>query len=192
MSPSRTRCIGMEVYQATMAVAYGAQEHGAEVPDLGPMGTRQCALEPLGRTRPSPATQLVLVYDAGPCGAWRSRSLRHQGHDCWVGAPSLLPHKAGDRVHTARRDAGQLARLARSGDLTAVSVPTVADEAMRARSRARAETRSALTDAKFRLNACWLRHDLRSTGRATGGPAPRRWLSAVICPPPAPPLVCHA
>jgi transposase len=192
MSPSRTRFIGMDVHQETMAVAYVAQDHGAEVPDLGPMGTRPCDLEPLGRTRPSQATHLVLVYDAGPCGSWRSRSLRHKGDDCWVVAPSLLPHKAGDRVQTDRRDAGQLARLARSGDLTAVSVPTVADEAIRALSRARAETRSALTDAKFRLNAFWLRHDLRSTGRATWGPAHRRWLSAVICPPPAPPLVCHA
>ena len=54
-----------------------------------------------------------------------------KGYDCWVVAPSLIPHKPGDRVKTDRRDAVQLARLARSGDLTAVYVPKVEDEAIR-------------------------------------------------------------
>jgi hypothetical protein len=42
--------------------------------------------------------------------------------------PSLIPKKASDRVKTDRRDAVQLARLARSGDLPAVDVPKVEDE----------------------------------------------------------------
>ena len=37
--------------------------------------------------------------------------------------PHLIPKKAGDRVKTDRRDAVQLARLMRSGDLTPVYVP---------------------------------------------------------------------
>ena len=48
-----------------------------------------------------------------------------------VVGPSLIPKKAGARVKTDRRDAVQLARLMRSGDLTPVYVPTVEDEAMR-------------------------------------------------------------
>jgi transposase len=43
-----------------------------------------------------------------------------KGYDGWVVAPSLVPQKAGDRVKVDRQDAVQLARLARSGDLTAV------------------------------------------------------------------------
>jgi hypothetical protein len=35
-------------------------------------------------------------------------------------APSRMPQKSGDRVKTARRDALQLVRLMRSGDLTPV------------------------------------------------------------------------
>jgi len=46
-------------------------------------------------------------------------------------APSLIPRKPGDRVKTDRRDAVMLARLMRSGDLTAIYVPTVEDEAIR-------------------------------------------------------------
>jgi transposase len=47
----------------------------------------------------------------------------------------------------------QLARLARSGDLTVVYVPKVEDEALRDLTRAREDTLSDLQDAKFRLKA---------------------------------------
>ena len=107
-------------------------------------------------------------------------------------APSVLPHNAGDRVQTARRDAVQLARLRRSGDRTPGSVPTVEDEARRDRTRAREETRSDLKAATCRLTAVLLRHDRRYPGRATWGPAPRRWLAAVVCATPAPHLVFQA
>jgi transposase len=70
-----------------------------------------------------------------------------------VVAPSLIPKKPGDRVKTDRRDAVQLVRLARSGDLSAVSVPKVADEAIRDRTRAREDTLSDLKDATCRLKA---------------------------------------
>jgi transposase len=104
----------------------------------------------------------------------------------------LIPQKAGDRVKTDRRDAGPLARLLRSGDLTPVDVPTVEDEAIRDLSRARADAIGDLKTAQFRLTAFLLRHDLRYTGRATWGPAHLRWLSAVGCPTPAPQMVFQA
>jgi transposase len=131
------------------------------------------------------AKHLVFIYEAGPCGDWLSRDLTQTGHVCWVVAPSLIPNKAGDRVKTDRRDAVQLARLRRSGDLTPVYVPAVADEAIRDLSRAREDTLHDLKTATFRLKALLLRHDLRYTGRATWGPAHLRGLSEVVCPTPA-------
>jgi transposase len=71
-------------------------------------------------------------------------------------------------------------------------VPQVADEAIRALSRARAEAIQDLQAATCRLNALLRRHDSRDTGRATWGPAPRRWLAAVVCATPAPPRVFQA
>ncbi len=59
----------------------------------------------------------------------------------------------------------------------------------RFRSRAREDTLRDLQAAKLRLNALWLRHDIRSTGRATWSPAHRRWLSEVVCPTPAQQIV---
>jgi transposase len=109
-----------------------------------------------------------------------------------VVAPSPPPKTAGDRGNTDRRDAIPLARLLRSGDLSPGYVPTVADDAMRDLSRAREDTRSALKAAQCRLQACWLRHDSRYTGRATWGPAHLRWGSEVGCQTPAPQLVFQA
>src|SRR5262249_50277757 len=184
MSQSSTLFIGMDVHTDTIAVAYVAQEHGAEVTYLGTIGTRQCDIDQLIRQMQSKATHLIFVYEAGPCGSWLYRYLRKKDYDCWVVAPSLMPKKAGDRVKTDRRDAIQLARLARSGDLTVVYVPQVQDAAMRDLTRAREDAISALKDATSRLKPFWLRHDLRYTGRANWGPAPLRWLSEVVCPTP--------
>ena len=79
----------------------------------------------------------------------------------------------------------------RSGDLTPVSVPHVDDEAIRDLSRAREEALGDLKAAKFRLQAFLLRQDIRSTGRAPWSAAHLRWLSAVVCPTPAQPMVFH-
>jgi transposase len=104
-------------------------------------------------------------------------------------APSLIPKKPGDRVKTDRRDAVQLARLMRSGDLTRVYVPTVEDEAIRDLTRAREDTLRDLKSAKFRLKAFLLRQDIRYVGRANWNPAHLRWLSEVVCPTPAQQIV---
>jgi len=185
MSQSSTLFIGMDVHKETIAVAYIAQDHGAEVTYLGTIGTRQCDIDQLIRKMQSKAKHLIFIYEAGPCGYWLYRYLTKKGDDGWVVAPSRIPKKAGDRVKTDRRDAVQLARLARSGDLTAVYVPKVEDEAIRDLSRAREDTLSDLKDAKFRLKAFLLRHDIRYTGRANWSPAHLRWLSEVVCPTPA-------
>jgi transposase len=182
MSQSRTLFIGMDIHKDAIAVAYVAQDHGAEVIYLGSIGTRQCAIDHLIRKMPSKAKHLLFVSEAGPCGSWLYRYRSKKDHDCWVVAPSLIPKQPGDRVKTDRRDAVQLARLARSGDLTTVSVPKVEEEAIRDLTRAREATISDLKDATFRLQAFLLRHDIRYVGRAHWGPAHLRWLSEMVCP----------
>jgi transposase len=189
MPQSSTLSIGLDVHQESIAVAYVAKAHHAEVVSLGSIGTRPCDLDTLIRTRQARSQPLIFVYEAGPCGYWLSRSLRKKGHACWVVAPSFIPQKAGDRVKTDRRDAIHLARLLRAGALTPVYVPQVEDEAIRDLSRAREDAIGDLKAAKWRLKAFLLRHDIRSTGRATWGPAHRRWLSEVVCPPPAQQIV---
>jgi transposase len=192
MHQSSTLYVGLDVHQESSAVAYVAKAHDAEVIFLGTIGTRQADIDQLVRQLQAKATHLVFVDEAGPCGSWLSRYLTNTGHICWVVAPSLIPQKAGDRVNTDRRDAVQLARRMRSGDLTPVYVPKVEDEAMRDLTRAREDALRDLKAAKFRLNAFLLRHDIRYTGAATWGPAHLRWLSEVVCPTPAQHIVFQA
>ena len=192
MSQSSTLFVGMDVHKETIAVAYVAQEPGAEGTYFGTIGTRQCDIDTLIRKRQSKAQHLIFIYEAGPCGYWLYRYLQKKGYDCWVVAPSLMPKKAGERVKTDRRDAVQLARLARSGDLTLVYVPKVDDEAIRDLTRAREDVISDLKDATFRLKAFLLRQDIRYAGRANWGPAHLRWLAAVVGPTPAQPIVLQA
>jgi transposase len=192
MHQSSTLDVGRDVHQASSAVAYVAEEHHAEVVYLGAIGTRQGDLDQLIRKMQSTSKHLVFVYEAGPCGYWLYRYLTKKGYVCWVVAPSLIPTKAGDRVTTTRRDAIQLARLMRSGDLPPVDVPQVEDEAIRDRSRAREDALRDRKTAKHRLKAFLLRHDIRYPGRATWSPAHRRWRSAIVCPTPAPHMVFQA
>jgi transposase len=120
MHQSRTLYVGMDVHKESIAVAYGAKDHGAEVIALGTFGTRQGDSDTLIRKLQSKAKHLVFGYEAGPGGYGLSRYLTKKDSVCWVVAPSLMPTKAGDRVTTDRRDAMPLARLLRSGDLTPV------------------------------------------------------------------------
>ena len=74
-------------------------------------------------------------------------------------------------------------------NLTPVYVPAVDDEAIRDLSRAREDPLRDRKAAKLRLKAFLLRHDIRSTGRATWSPSHLRWLSEVVCPTPAQQIV---
>lgn len=101
---------------------------------------------------------LQFVYEAGPCGYGLYRQLLASGHDVQVVAPSRIPKAPGERIKTDRRDALKLARLARSGDLTAVWVPDTEQEAMRDLTRARDDMKAQERKARQQLNAFVLRH----------------------------------
>lgn len=105
------------------------------------------------------------------------RRLVKSGFDCMVCAPSLIPKKPGERVKTDRRDAIRLVRSLRAGDLSAVYVPGVEDEAFRDLARAWASARDDLRHARQRLKSFLLVHGIHYVGRADWGPAHRRWLS---------------
>jgi transposase len=107
------------------------------------------------------------VYEAGPCGFGLQRALTTAGLACAVIAPALIPRQPGARVKTDRRDARQLAVLARAGALTPVRVPSEADEAARDLVRTREATLHDLQQARHRLAGFLLRHGRRyRAGRA--------------------------
>ena len=120
---TRTLYVGLDVHKESIAVTYAPEDRGAEVLSLGAIGTRQCDIDTLIRKLQSKGVTPVFVYEAGPCGYWLYRYLTGKDLACHVVAPSLIPRKPGDRVKTDHRDAITLARLMRSGDLSAIYVP---------------------------------------------------------------------
>ena len=123
----------------------------------------------------------MFVDEAGPRGYGLYRDLTGQGFACQLVAPSLIPKKPGDNVKTDRRDAVEVARLLRSGDLTSVGVPTVDDEAVRDLCRARDEARRTMKHAKLRLEAFLRRVGLHYVRRADWNAAHQRYLAKVVC-----------
>ena len=153
MAEPTTLFVGLDVHRESIAVAHASPDRSSEVVCVGQIGTRDADIEKLLRRRHSQAARLVVAYEAGPCGYGLYRRLAEKGVSCRVVAPSLIPKQPGERVKTDRREAAQLARLLRSGDLTSVYVPTVEDEAVRDLSRARKASIGVLKDAKLRLKS---------------------------------------
>jgi len=106
---------------------------------------------------------IACCYEAGPCGFELQRALSARGVACDIIAPALIPRRAGDRMKTDRRDAGQLAVLYRAGALTAIHIPTEQEEAARDLLRCREDIRADLLRARHRLSKFLLRHGRRFT-----------------------------
>jgi transposase len=189
MAKSTTLFVGLDTHKEFNTVAYAEGATTDPPVFVGPVGTRQADIDKLVRRLHSKASHLVFAYEAGPTGYGLYRYLAGKGEECHVIAPSLIPKRAGVRVKTNRRDAVELARLLRSGDLVSVWVPSVEDEAIRDVCRARDAARITLKAAKLRLKSFLLRLGLQYTGRATWNDAHRRYLARVVCPTPAQQIV---
>lgn len=109
------------------------------------------------RSLPGPVS---VTYEAGPTGFGLARCLTGQGIECVVAAPSRLQRPSGDRVKTDVRDARHLARLLHLGEIVAVTVPGVEQEAARDLVRAREDVRGDLMSARQRLSKLLLRQGI--------------------------------
>jgi transposase len=119
---------------------------------------------------------VAVTYEAGPTGFGLARDLTSAGFRCVVAAPSKIRRAPGDRVKTDGRDALLLARLLRMDDLTAVTVPSVEQEAARDLVRAREDCRGDLMRARHRLSKLLLRHGEVWDGRNAWTGAHDAWL----------------
>ena len=116
-------------------------------------------------------------YEAGPTGFELARLLHSMEVGCQVIAPSLIPTAPGDKVKTDRRDCRRLARLHRAGELVAIRIPTVQEEAVRDLCRTRADMVEDRTRARHRLSKFLLRHGRAWRGGASAWTqAHERWL----------------
>ena len=119
---------------------------------------------------------VAVAYEAGPTGFGLYRALTAAGVRCVVVAPSKLQRPCGDRVKTDAKDAVHLARLLRLGEITAVTVPSVEQEAARDLVRAREDCRGDLMRARHRLSKLLLRQGIVYGGGTAWTGAHDRWL----------------
>lgn len=166
--------IGLDVHKASITAA--VLPPGSErVVETLKMPNTMNTLEELVR-RLTPRGPLAWVYEAGPCGYEVQRQLTALGQPCAVIAPALTPRRPGDRVKTDRRDAEKLARLYRAGELTAIRVPTCAEEAARDLVRAREDVVADRLRARHRLGKFLLRQGRVHHLAHSQGVQYRRWL----------------
>ena len=171
--------VGMDTDKSYIDVAICEGSRQAEVRHYGRIENTPAALDKLVRKLLSNGHTLHFVYEAGPGGYTIYRHLTAQGIDCAVIAPSKIPKCSGDKIKTNRRDAINLAKLHRAGDLTVVYVPKIDDEAMRDLSRAREDAKKAEIKTKQQLSAFLLRHGYVFTGKTTWSKAHRRWMCEI-------------
>lgn len=180
--------LGLDVHKDSIAVSI-APQHSTEVRRYGIINGSLDAMDKLVKKLAQEGIELRFVYEAGPCGFVLCRHLRGKGLQCEVVAPSLIPKKASDHVKTDRRDADQLARLFRAGELTTIRVPDQEDEAIRDLVRARYAAVADLRKARHRLKGFLLRLGFRYTGKSSWTEAHKRYLSGLVMPQPAQQIV---
>jgi transposase len=158
------------------SVAIAEAERTGEVRFFGEIDNTPAATEKLVRKLAAKHSRLTFCYEAGPTGYGLYRQIKALGHECVVAAPSLIPKKPGDRVKTNRRDALNLAKLLRAGELTAVWVPDTRHEAMRDLVRARGAAVDDLKSKRQQILSLLLRLGRHYPGKKTWTRAHMIWL----------------
>lgn len=149
--------LGLDVSKDWIAVAVlRPEDRVADVEKIAHDELSVCRLI----TRVGTPGRLWACYEAGPTGYELHRLLGRLGVRCDVVAPSLIPRAPGDKIKTDRRDAKRLARLHRAGELTAIRVPSPAEEGVRDICRAYKVAVRDRTRARNRIGSFLLRHSV--------------------------------
>lgn len=175
--------IGLDVHTDSIAVSL-APSDSTEVRRYGLIGGSHDHMLRLAKKLSAAHSQSTLkfCYEAGPHGYPLCRFLRFHGYECIIVCPSKVPRRPGDRVKTNRRDADQLARLYRAGELSGIAVPDPADEAVRDFLRARYQISRQQHRARQQLKMFLLRHNIRYSGKSSWTPAHLRYLARIKMP----------
>jgi len=121
--------VGMDVHKDSVMIA--VLPEGVREPTLvkrlshDPRGLRRL-LDRLAREH-----EVRACYEASGAGYVLERKIRSWGHECEIVAPSLIPRRPGERRKHDRKDAEELARLYRAGELVTIRVPTEREERVR-------------------------------------------------------------
>jgi transposase len=170
--------VAFDTSKSRHAVAIAEGSRDGEVRYLGEIDNRDAAVVGLIKKIACKYQRVTFCYEAGPTGYGLYRLITGLGHECAVVAPSLIPMKAGDRVKTNRRDALNLAKLSRAGELTRVWVPDARHEAMRDLTRSREAAVSDLVSKRQQVMSLMLRLGRSYSGKRNWTRAHLLWLAS--------------
>ena len=171
--------VGLDVHKNSTDVAIATGRSNGKVRSYGKIASTPDALTKLVKKLQADDQQLRFVYEAGPCGYQIYRHLNSHAIHCSVVAPSMIPRRSGDRIKTDRRDAINLVRLFRAGELTSIYVPTPEDEAIRDLLRCRDDMKRFERKARQRLLSFLLRHGHQYSGKKNWTKGFYNWLATV-------------
>jgi transposase len=171
--------VGLDVHKNTTDVAIATDRSNGKVRSYGKIASTLDALNKLVKKLQVDDKQLRFVYEAGPCGYQIHRYLDAKGIHCSVVAPSMIPRRSGDRIKTDRRDAMNLVRLFRAGELTSIYVPAAEDEAIRDLLRCRDDMKRFERKARQRLLSFLLRHGHQYSGKKNWTKGFYSWLATI-------------
>ena len=169
--------VGMDVHKETVEISifcvwdaepYLEKRMEADVAEIVKF------LQRLGETG-----KVKACYEAGCMGFVLYRALEAAGIECVVVAPGKLPRRVTERVKTDRRDARNLAKLYRAGEVTAIRIPTVSEEAARDYIRLREDMKKDIQRTKRRLLNFLLRLGFRYEGGACWTKKHREWIKSI-------------
>ena len=173
--------IGIDVHKRSYHVAMRRAD--------GKAATWVCPADPQGfveQIRRLPIHVSAVAYEAGPTGFGLARTLRSEGIETLMAAPSRIPRAVTTGAKTDRLDCLKLADYAAKGMIRPIAVPTAQQEAQRSLERRRHDIVDSLRRCKQRIKGFLL---------FLGLPEPKeteRWRRDVTEPLLALPLDPHA
>jgi transposase len=170
--------VAIDTSKMRNAVAIAESGREGEVRYLGEIDNTEMGTRKLVASLEKRYQRLTFCYEAGPTGYGLYRLIKILGQDCIVIAPSMIPVKPGERIKTNRRDAMNLARLLRAGDLTAVWVPDERHQAMRDLARARDTAQRDYKSKRQHVSSFLLQLGRHYPGKKTWGKAHLNWLAS--------------
>jgi transposase len=127
---SRKLFVGMDVHKDTIMIAV-YPEHASEPERVDRLPHDEKKLRRYFERLTKRGDRVQACYEASGAGYVLHRWMLEWGYPCDVIAPSLIPRRPGEQRKHDRRDAIELARLYRSGDLVVIRIPSESQERVR-------------------------------------------------------------
>ncbi len=119
-------------------------------------------------------------YEASGAGYVLQRQLLQWGFACEVIAPSLIPVRPGEQRKHDRRDAIELARAYRAGQLVTIRIPSEAEEQVRDLVRCRQQLQQNVLRSRHWILKFLRRRGLVYAGRSHWRRPHRQWLRKLL------------